>query len=493
MRILLEDDHLLAVDKPSGLNTHRPDPFAPDGLHEWLLHRQPSWHTLSILHRLDKDTSGVIVFGKTRIANQSLSAQFETRQVTKQYRLLSASPPSQPVLRVRDEHGETEFTCAGRFGAWHLMEAQPLTGKTHQIRKHAAAQGFPVAGDSSYGGAPASRLMLHAHRIGFRHPVTAQPVLIESPMPKAFGSSDPLVAAREYRDLIFENEPTDAYRLVHGVGDGLSGIVVDNFAGHLLVQWQDEARAGWLDELRERYHPVSIWQQTMARSQRATASPAWPTPAPPPEKIVATENGLKFDIRFQEGSSPGLFLDQRENRRHLLGMNLTGQSVLNCFAYTCAFSVAAARAGAIVTSLDLSVRYLDWGRDNFRWNGIDPARHDFIYGDVLDWLKRFGKRGRQWDMILLDPPTFSTTKTGRVFRAGRDFGQLVELALPLIRPGGWLFCSTNQHTVSALDFAAMIKRNDRVSGEMVFRTQPVDFRACAEQPAYLKTVWARVS
>ena len=69
--ILFEDDHLLVVNKPSGINTHQPDQFAPDGIHEWLTKREPRWRTLSILQRLDKDTSGVMVFGKTREAAEN--------------------------------------------------------------------------------------------------------------------------------------------------------------------------------------------------------------------------------------------------------------------------------------------------------------------------------------------------------------------------------------------------------------------------------------
>ena len=84
--------------------------------------------------------------------------------------------------------------------------------------------------------------------------------------------------------------------------------------------------------------------------------------------------------------------------------------MLNVFAYTCAFSLCAAAAGARATSLDLSRRYLDWGRANFEANGIDPAPHDWIFGDAFDWLRRLAKKGRAFDVVVLDPPTFSTAK-----------------------------------------------------------------------------------
>ena len=144
----------------------------------------------------------------------------------------------------------------------------------------------------------------------------------------------------------------------------------------------------------------------------------------PLQRFAIRENGLNFLISFGEGLSTGIFLDQRENRRRLLMANLAGKTLLNCFAYTCAFSVAAAKAGAVTTSIDLSRHYLEWGKDNFRANDLDPEAHRFLVGDVLEWLKRFQKRGQAWDIVVLDPPTFSTTKKGRAFQAERDYEEV---------------------------------------------------------------------
>jgi 23S rRNA-/tRNA-specific pseudouridylate synthase len=86
---LFEDEHLLVVNKPPGLNTHAPSPYAGEGLYDWLRHREPRWASLAIIHRLDKETSGVMVFAKTPLANRSLTQQFAERQVRKTYRLLT--------------------------------------------------------------------------------------------------------------------------------------------------------------------------------------------------------------------------------------------------------------------------------------------------------------------------------------------------------------------------------------------------------------------
>ncbi|HSY74845.1 MAG TPA: pseudouridine synthase, partial [Dongiaceae bacterium] len=87
--VIFEDEHLLVVAKPAGWNTHAPSPYAGEGIYDWLKHREPRWSSLAILHRLDKETSGVMVFGKTTLANKSLTEQFMERRVSKKYFLLT--------------------------------------------------------------------------------------------------------------------------------------------------------------------------------------------------------------------------------------------------------------------------------------------------------------------------------------------------------------------------------------------------------------------
>src|SRR5947208_14827645 len=98
--ILFEDDHLLIVNKPAGVNTHAPGPYAGEGIFDWLRHREPRWASLAIVHRLDKDTSGVLVFGKTALANRSLTEQFSARAVRKLYGLLIDRPARKKALVV---------------------------------------------------------------------------------------------------------------------------------------------------------------------------------------------------------------------------------------------------------------------------------------------------------------------------------------------------------------------------------------------------------
>lgn len=477
--LLYEDDDLLVVHKPAGVNTHKPDPFAPDGIHEWLQQRQRL--RLSILHRLDKDTSGVLVFGKSSRANHALAQQFQQHTVDKRYLLLVAHRPTRSKFRVRTAQAITEFALLAPCGQWYLLEARPITGKTHQIRQHAAHAGCPIVGDTLYGGVAAPRLMLHAHRIQFYHPRTEQPVTFTASVPQAFETPEPLTVAREYRQLLFGDD-TNAYRLISGAADGFPGVIVDSYAGQLLVQWQTKHTQ---PALLEQLGPVA---QQFATRQLRTAPVGGPT-APFPVR----ENGLTFLVTFSAGLGTGLFPDQRENRWRLLGMNLRGQSVLNCFAYTCAFSVAAASAGALTTSVDLSRRYLERGQENFRANQLDPSQHEFLVGDVFVWLRKFAQHSRRWTGVILDPPTFSTTKQGRVFRAARDYEQLAALALPLVAPGGWLLCATNQRTLAPATFQAILEHAARHAGRQIasldYVTQPLDYRLGPGEQPYLKTFW----
>src|SRR6185369_12793055 len=234
---------------------------------------------------------------------------------------------------------------------------------------------------------------------------------------------------------------------------------------------------------------------TSAKLLRGEAAPA---------RFNILENGLQFELSFMEGYSAGLFLDQRDNRRKLLtkyvspgfALPAAGAELLNTFAYTCGFSVCAAKAGWRTTSLDLSKKYLEWGRRNFAANRIDPAAHDFIFGDAFDWLRRLARKPRRFDVVLVDPPTFSQSKQSGVFRAEKDFGRLIRTALGVLKPGGVLFASTNaadwapEQFLEAIEGAVRSEKREIL--QQHYQSQPPDFPISRGEPAYLKTSWFRV-
>ena len=348
--------------------------------------------------------------------------------------------------------------------------------------------------------------MLHAYKLSFEHPESKQRVTFSASVPRSFDEMDPLMAAVEFREPFF-GEQTNAFRLISGEADGFGDVLVDSYAGTLLVQWQTEeaAKKGTelIEQLRRECKPQAIYQQLATKQKRKTPELVSASGEQPQQsealqqRFPIQENGLKYLVNFGEGLATGIFLDQRENRRRLLTMPLAGKTVLNTFAYTCAFSVAAAKAGAVTTSVDLSKNYLEWGKDNFRANYLNPDAHDFVFGDAFEWLKRFAKREQRWDVVILDPPTFSTTKKGRVFQAARDYEDLAALAMPLVAPGCWLLCSTNQRTLHAEPFEKSIQKAAQRCGRAIrsleFETLPFDFRVAPKEGLYLKTFWVQLA
>jgi 23S rRNA (cytosine1962-C5)-methyltransferase len=158
-------------------------------------------------------------------------------------------------------------------------------------------------------------------------------------------------------------------------------------------------------------------------------------------ETTVSENGLRFGLDFAAGYSAGLFIDQRANRASLRRSAV--RRLLNTFAYTCSFSVAAALTGAETVSVDLSKKSLDRGRANFALNSIDSAAHRFLADDVLDVLPRLARRGETFDAIILDPPTFSRGNKGRRFQVEHDFETLLQAALEVAAPRARILLSTN--------------------------------------------------
>jgi 23S rRNA (cytosine1962-C5)-methyltransferase/23S rRNA (guanine2445-N2)-methyltransferase / 23S rRNA (guanine2069-N7)-methyltransferase len=154
------------------------------------------------------------------------------------------------------------------------------------------------------------------------------------------------------------------------------------------------------------------------------------------------EGELKFLIKFEKYIDTGLFLDHRPLRQKLVE-EAKDLKVLNLFCYTGSLSVACAKAGADVTSVDLSNTYLNWAKDNFMLNGFDPEAHRFIKADVFQYLEKSTENG-QFDIVILDPPTFSQSKSMEAtLDIQRDQRQLVKGCLKLLKPEGKLYFSNN--------------------------------------------------
>ncbi len=162
-------------------------------------------------------------------------------------------------------------------------------------------------------------------------------------------------------------------------------------------------------------------------------------------RTVASEWLLRYGIDFEAGYSAGLFVDQRENRRYV--RQIVPKALLNCFAYTCSFSVAAASVGAQTVNIDLSKKSLARGKENFGLNSLPTADHRFIADDVLAVLPRLARKNEKFDMIILDPPTFSRSHRGKTFHVDRDFENLLLAALEVAERNARILLSTNCSTL----------------------------------------------
>ena len=209
LNIIYEDSDLLVIDKPAGLAVH-PAPGTPahtlvNAVLSYLPGLAADADSLrpGIVHRLDKDTSGLILVAKNRVAQANLSEQFKSRAVSKAYLVLVKGKltPEKGIIEAdigRDprnrqrmavvasgREARTDYRVIKYYGNYSLLEIKPETGRTHQIRVHLAAIGFPVVGDTTYGykSPHLSRQFLHASKIGFRLPSTGQYVEFESPLP----------------------------------------------------------------------------------------------------------------------------------------------------------------------------------------------------------------------------------------------------------------------------------------------------------------------
>ena len=241
---------------------------------------------------------------------------------------------------------------------------------------------------------------------------------------------------------------------------------VDNFAGHWLVQTRDVEFPEELRGATERNAAVkSLWWKKLDRDEKVKQAPEWIEGENVNERFLVEEHGARYWVDFAAGCSQGIFLDQRLNREWVREQCSEGDRVLNTFAYTGAFSIAAAIGGAVATTLDLSNPYLQWARENFVANDLDPQGHYFCRGDAMEWLERFAKQGRKFRGVVLDPPSFSRTRKGKPFSVARDYADLVRLAGRVIEPeGGWLLACCNHHDLPGWKFSEQVAEGLDLAG-----------------------------
>lgn len=279
----------------------------------------------------------------------------------------------------------------------------------------------------------------------------------------------------------------NAARIVHGESDGLPGLVVDQYGDVLVAQFLSVGTEKWRDAivaaLVEQTGAKAVYERSDAdvRELEGLAPRAGLLYGTLPGNVDIEEYGIRYRVDIAEGQKTGFYLDQRANRRRI-GQLAAGADVLNCFCYTGGFSLAALKGGAnSVLSIDSSGEALAAARINAELNGLGE-RAEWLEADVFAHLRKLRDMGKQYDLIILDPPKFAPTAS-HVERAARAYKDINLWGLKLLKPGGLLATFTCSGGMSADLFQKIIAGSAwdaRVEAQIVER-----FSADADHPVSL--------
>ena len=294
--------------------------------------------------------------------------------------------------------------------------------------------------------------------------------------------ADLLAAAVARRRALTDGKAVTAYRLFDGAGDGAAGVYVDRYGSAAVLNvyddaaWDDAAITEAARAIADAVHVESVYVKRFSKDRsrlggKAPAESISPTPragVPQPEASIIEEYRHRFEVRLYDGFSTGLFLEHREHRRWLADLGI--KRALNLFAYTCAFSIPLTRAGAHVTNVDVSARYLDWGRRNHAINDIDEAAVRFVRMDAMAYLDYAARHPEhRFDLVIVDPPTFGAGNSRRkikTWQAASGYPTLLDRAKQVLAPGGRIFAATNTRELA----------NDDALKEMIVKASgPVEW------------------
>lgn len=308
------------------------------------------------------------------------------------------------------------------------------------------------------------------------------------------------------------DEVTDAYRLVHAEGDGLSGLIAERYADCLVFEifalgmmQRVDAIAGTLGSLLgppagldSRSQAGATWQVVVRADDRIARLEGFDMPRARPDaptSVVIREHDVRYRVDLATGHKTGFFCDQRENRRQFAAL-CNDADVLDCCCYTGGFGLSAKIQGNArdVTGVDLDEDALAVAKQNA---DLNQTRLKFVHADAFPWMRQMIANGRQFDRVVLDPPKLALTRND-VDDALRKYNDLNQLAVQLVRPGGILLTCSCSGLVSPGAFIQTVHRAGRRAGRVL---QQFDYSTAAgdhpvrlncPESAYLKAVWLRV-
>ncbi|MFO0597390.1 MAG: class I SAM-dependent rRNA methyltransferase [Myxococcaceae bacterium] len=305
---------------------------------------------------------------------------------------------------------------------------------------------------------------------GYWDPLSAIAVRVLTTDPREVIDQDFFVrrvrTAWDSRHSLIDFQGTNAFRLLHGEGDGLPGVVVDLYDGVAVLKLYSAGltphRAMIVEALKTVVPNLKgvVGRDELGRDDaeddegKGEGRMLFGPPAPRP--LTITERDAKFLVDVYAGQKTGFFLDQRENR-FLLRRISKGLEVLNCFCFSGGFSVNAALGGASsVFSVDQDADAIALARENFKLNDLPASKHDFLAADAFELLDSFKREGRQFDVVILDPPAFAKSQKA-VEGAIAGYASLNRQALAVLKPGGLLLTASCSARVSSEAFFDAVK------------------------------------
>jgi len=508
MTFLYQDDQWLVVNKPSGISTHRAHE-GDLGLVEFLdLHHDLK---VRVCSRLDKGTSGVLIFGLTSDAVAKAQAIHEQDRAQKRYSFIAEKHQQSSWVCSDPLDGKpckTHFQKIEEGTIYALYQAVIHRGRTHQIRRHAAASGIPLLGDSDYKGLKFSRLCLHCTTVEW--PEISQ--ILASPLPLWFQAciNGPLKRSA-YHALIENRYPflssiSDCCRLLHR-GEYSMDMAVDKYGKWLCVTGFDETLSaqyllntnkemlGTLCQVCNCQGGVVKTNLRAPHKRKLFADIAtWGKPIP--DSFLVHEHELHFNVQLNVKQHVGLFLDHRDSRRRI-AKAAKAKRVANLFAFTCSFSVYALAAGAeVVFSVDLAAGCLGQGRENIALNQLDGSGNaKFIKEDTRKWLARQGRKKQNegpdyipFDLIICDPPVFASSGKGKSFHVEKEWPDLVRnIHMILGKDGIALFSNNHQAGPEAFYFDTL----KAVFQKVTRMKPPLDFPQVIGQPPHVRIYWCQ--
>ncbi|MGZ3771841.1 MAG: class I SAM-dependent methyltransferase [Bdellovibrio sp.] len=494
------------IDKIAGLNTHSPE-YGQRGCVE--IYSEELNRKLFVVHRLDKATSGALVFATSQERAAELTSLFEQHKVEKKYLFLTDKKINKTEFDYRslivkekntfvssqsaEPNSFTTFRWKQSLGSYELWEAIPHSGKPHQIRLHAQDNGIAILGDNEHGGSPFFRLCLHSLSLGFE--LSEQKISFNTDTPAWAQALTVLDAEdlalsealqRRERMYKFSELKDESLRLSHREIDTYR---IDQYGDYWWVYWYKESDPtaedlNRFEKFSKLHNKKVLVRKMLNRGEDPNAQILWSI-GETASRWNANENGVTYELRSDSGLSPGLFLDQRENRLWV-HEHAKDRRVLNLFSYTSGFSVVSALAGAQeVCTVDVSSNFIEWSKRNFELNRLNPQseNYEFWVQDCLLFLKGTVKRKRKFNLIICDPPSFGRSKSG-VFSISKNLEELLINCMYCLEKNGLLLFCTNYEKWTTGDLHLKL---NKLKKEFSFKileapSQGLDFELPDQEP-----------